>query len=251
MNRTVLLQRLQGVYQRLVLGDTALARKVAEWKRLAKAGNPKAKVVYNSLAVLHWQRRDTLAFARAEVFYNRLRAYDREAHAELRRIIGRKNAGDPQSTAFFSILKAVHHKRKASLWSNGPGSPQTGYHPMPSHHRIGIDIPGALGQMSQYGQQWLGAPAPYLPLTPQALAMLIQLIQQVLAGARPMLDRSVNPSYDAAQASVAPVMADEWKPRIMSTTPKPATMSLALKPVLSSTAQMSSPTSVSRIRSLL
>lgn len=260
MNRSVLLQRLQDVYQRLVLGDPALTRKVAEWKRLAKAGHPRAKVVYNSLAVLHWSRRDNLAFAKAEVFYNRLRAYDREAHAELRQIVARKDAGDPHAKAFFSTLKAVHHKRKASLWSNGPGSPQTGYHPMPSHHRVGIDIPGAMNQFGQYGQQWLGAaqqPQMYLPLTPQAIMMLIQLIRQALMTAQGggMMVRSLNPDMAPSMdtmPSAGPVFSDEFRPRIVTTTPKPATTSLALKPILSSTVSLSSPTSttLSALRAL-
>lgn len=266
MDRSVLLQRLQNVYQRLVLGDPALTRKVAEWKRLAKAGHPRAKVVYNSLAVLHWRRRDTLAFAQAETFYNRLRAYDRQAHAELRQIVSRKNAGDPKAKAFFSTLKAVHHKRKASLWSNGPGAPQTGYHPMPSQHRVGVDIPGVINQFGQYGQQWLGGTYPqpqqpqmFLPLTPQAIAMLIQLMQQVIAAARGAgLVRSMNPDLDASpmplDASpmpVSPTFTDEFKPRIVTTTPKPATSSVALKPILSSTVSLSRPSSITAVRELL
>lgn len=256
MNRTALLQRLQNVYQRLVLGDPALTRKVADWKRLAKAGNPKAKVIYNSLAVLHWRRQDTMAFAHAEVFYNRLRAYDRQAHAELRQLVSRKQAGDPKAKALFATLKAVHHKRKASLWSNGPGAPQTGYHPMPSYHRVGIDIPGTMNQLGQLGQQWLGnaypqQPQMYLPLTPQAVAMLVQLIQQVLAGMGGMVRSSNLDSSAAPLGPMSPSFADEFKPRIVTTTPKPAITSLALKPILSSTVQLSRPTSaLSTLRSL-
>lgn len=261
MNRSVLLQRLQGIYQRLVLGDPTLTRKVAGWKKLAKAGDPRAKVVFNSLAVLHWQRQDTLAFAKAETFYNRLRAYDRQAHAELRQLVGRKNAGDAQAKALFSTLKAVHHKRKASLWSNGPGAPQTGYHAMPSHHRVGIDIPGAMNQLGQYGQQWLGGQYPqrqmYLPLTPQAVAMLVQLIQQVLATIQGGgMVRSMNPDLDASPmplgpAPFSPSFSDEFKPRIVTTTPKPAIQSLALKPILTSTVSLSRPTSTLLARELL
>jgi len=255
VNRAALLQRLQGVYQRLVLGDPALTRKVAEWKRLAKAGDPRAKVVYNSLAVLHWNKRDKYAFARAETFYNRLRAFDKQAHAELRQIVQRKNAGDPQAQAVFSTLKAVHHKRKASLWSNGPGAPQTGYHPMPSYHRVGVDIPGALNQFGQLGQQFLGGlqqpqQSMYLPLTPQAIAMLIQLIQQVMAssgGGYVIRERSMNPdemdSFSApGDASFAPPsFSDEFKPRIVTTTPKPSGSSVVVKPKLSSSVSLSSP----------
>lgn len=258
MNRSVLLQRLQSVYQRLVLGDPALTRKVAEWKRLAKAGHPRAKVVYNSLAVLHWRRRDTMAFAHAEVFYNRLRAYDRRAHAELRQLVERKNAGDAKAKALFSTLKAVHHKRKASLWSNGPGAPQTGYHPMPSHHRVGIDIPGALNQFGQYGQQWLGGgqyPQPqaqmFLPLTPQAVAMLVQLIRQVIAGMGGGFVRSLNPDDldmsprmmdDAGPAPFSPQFEGEFKPRIVTTTPRAKTSSTVIQPKLSTTVSLSAPT---------
>lgn len=253
MNRSVLLQRLQGIYQRLVLGDAALTRKVASWKRLAKAGDPRAKVVYNSLAVIHWTRRDRLAFAKAETFYNRLRAYDKRAHAELRQLVSRKNAGDAMAQAMFSTLKAVHHKRKASLWATGPGAPTTGYHPMPSYHRVGVDIPGALNQLGQYGQQWLGGayPAPpqpqmYLPLTPQAVAMLVQLIQQVLASAGGGMVRSMNPdaldSFASPQDSFAsPSFSDEFKPRIVTTTPRSTTSSTVIKPKLSTTVSLSSP----------
>lgn len=266
MNRSVLLQRLQDIYRRLVLGDPALTRKVADWKRLAKAGNPKAKVVYNSLAVLHWNQRDKYAFARAETFYNRLRAYDKQAHAELRQLVARKNAGDPQAQAVFSTLKAVHHKRKASLWSNGPGAPQTGYHPMPSYHRVGVDIPGAMNQLGQYGQQFLGGlqqpqQQMYLPLTPQAIAMLLQLFQQVLAsaagGGYVIRERSMNPdemdSFAApGEAAFAPNFSDEFKPRIVTTTPKPATSSVVVKPKLSTTVSLSSPQqSLSALRAAL
>lgn len=266
MDRSVLLQRLQGVYQRLVLGDPALTRKVAEWKRLAKAGHPRAKVVYNSLAVLHWNKRDKYAFARAETFYNRLRAHDKQAHAELRQIVARKNAGDPKAQATFSTIKAVHHKRKASLWTNGPGAPTTGYHPMPSYHRVGVDIPGALNQFGQYGQQWLGGlqqppqSQMYLPLTPQAIAMLIQLIQQVLAsggGGYVIRERSMNPdemdSFAApGEAAFAPNFSDEFKPRIVTTTPKSSSTSTVIKPKLSSTISLSSPQqSLSALRAAL
>lgn len=263
MNRTALLQRLQNVYQRLVLGDPALTRKVADWKRLAKAGNPKAKVIYNSLAVLHWRRQDTMAFAHAEVFYNRLRAYDRQAHAELRQLVSRKQAGDPKAKALFATLKAVHHKRKASLWSNGPGAPQTGYHPMPSYHRVGIDIPGTMNQLGQLGQQWLGnaypqQPQMYLPLTPQAVAMLVQLIQQVLAGMRGggglMMDRSVRPMEDAPSGDgLQSLMAESSQAlkNVFSTTPRPATQTVIPKAVVTSTAPLTSSQLTMRTRNIL
>lgn len=262
MNRSVLLQRLQGIYQRLVLGDRALAGKVASWKRLAKAGDPRAKVAYNSLAVLHWNKRDKYAFARAETFYNRLRAYDKQAHAELRQLVSRKNAGDAAAQASFSALKAVHHKRKASLWSNGPGAPQTGYHPMPSYHRVGVDIPGALNQFGQYGQQWLGGlqqpqPQMYLPLTPQAVAMLIQLIQQVLASAGGGgMVRSLNPDNMDSAASPGggfnPQIDGAFKPHIVTTTPKSSVSSTVIKPKLSTTMSLSSPQqSLAAIRAAL
>lgn len=230
MNRAVLLQKLQGIYQRLVLGDRTLAGKVAEWKRLAKAGHPRAKVVYNSLAVLHWRKRDVAAFARAEVFYNRLRAYDRAAHAELRSLVGRERAGDPKAQAIFSALKAVHHKRKASLWSQGPGAPSTGYYPMPSQNRVGIEIPAAPYTRHE-------AMSRFLPLTPQAEAMLVGLIHETIAsvGRAQAVERlqrapGVQRMLGAA-ASVAPF--------VMSTTPRSSATTSTPKPFLSSTVRTS------------
>lgn len=245
-NRAGALRRLQAVYARLVLGDPVLARKVAECKRLAKAGDPQAKVIYNSLAVLHWNRRDRLAFARAEVFYNRLRAYDKQAHAELRRLVSRKNAGDRQAQALFSTLKAVHHKRKASLWTTGPGSPTTGYHPMPIQHRVGIEIPG-LGNVPIPNFNPQPQPQMFLPLTPQALTMLIQLFQQVLAmsGGQQTLFRSVAPMDDVPMASsmpqggLGPLATSVVRPSVVTTTPKPAIMSTVPQARLSTTVQSS------------
>lgn len=227
MDRSVLLRRLQNVYQRLVMGDPALTRKVAEWKRLAKAGHPRAKVVYNSLAVLHWNRKDNLAFAKAEVFYNRLRAHDRQAHVELRQIVTRKNAGDAMARAMFSILKAVHHKRKASLWTKGPGSPRTGYYPMPSQHRAGIEM----------------APmtSPYLPLTPQAIATLVGRIRSILATAK---------LVRAADGGVMRATSSMVKPRLMTTVPVAKVTTTVQPAVLASTVQTSRPVSSSMLRSL-
>lgn len=236
MNRSLLLQRLQAIYARLVLGDRATASRVAQWKRLAKAGNPRAKVAYNSLAVLHWARRDKLAFARAEIFYNRLRAFDRQAHAELRQTVARKNAGDRQAQAWFSTLKAVHHKRKASLWTTGPGAPSTGYHPMPTYHRVGIDIPGAMNQLGQMANAYIPQPPPqmYLPLTPQAVAMLLQVINQILAMARAGgAVRSMNPDLMANDLPVSmPAPSTVPGAAIQSTVKAPVTVTMAKVPKL-------------------
>lgn len=227
MDRSVLLQRLQNVYQRLVMGDPALTRKVAEWRRMAKAGDPRAKVVYNSLAVLHWSRKDNLAFAKAEVFYNRLRAYDRQAHAELRRLVARKDAGDAQARTSFSALKAVHHKRKASLWTKGPGAPRTGYYPLPSKHRVGIEMTPMT--------------TPYLPLTPQAIATLVGRIRDILATAK---------LVRASDGGVVKARTMMVKPHLMTTTPA-ARVSTTVQPaVLASTVQSSRPVSSSMLRSL-
>lgn len=181
-NREELLRRLDNVYQRAVLGEKDVVQQIAAWKKAAKEGNPKAKICYNSLAALHWARKDQWAFAQAEIFYNKLAAQDRDAHQKLSLLVERKKKGDSRAQATFSTLKAVHHKRKASLWTKGPGSPSIGHYPMPYYHRPGIQFGPNTGNELIL---------PTLPLTPQALAMLFELMQTVLSLAPAEKDSSV------------------------------------------------------------
>jgi hypothetical protein len=159
---TTLLSRLEGVYTHVVKRDRPVMARVLAWKQRGKAGDRRAAIAYNTLAVIHWKRRNPTLFRKSEIFYNRLMARDPAAiHTFQGQVLSRAKAGDMNARRVYASLKAVHLRRKASVWTMGPGSPQIGYHPMPSQHRVGIEFSPERSVM-------------FSPIQIQQLGMMIQ-----------------------------------------------------------------------------
>lgn len=173
-----LIKKLSVVLRRAYQGDQECLNYLKRLRSRALAGDYEAKVEHNTAAVLHWQvRAGSADYAKAEAFYGRLLNRDPDARRRLNILIQRLRQKDAEALRLFRILKAIHHKYKASAWT-GPGSPKIGGYSMPNIHRAGIDIPG-LGNVPT---PWDPPPPPnpwaqFLPLTPQALQGLLQLIQ--------------------------------------------------------------------------
>lgn len=186
------LQKLTTVLGRAQRGDREAVNAVRRCRARAAAGDERAKVAFNTLRVLHWMGREGKEkYARLEAFYGRCLHGDPQSRAQLRDIVTRAKGGDEGAIRTFRVLKSVHHKYKASAWS-GPGEPKIGGYGMPNIHRAGIDIPG-LGNIpiapsyptpgiNPYGG---GPPPGLLPLTPQAVAGILQVIQQARVAPSP------------------------------------------------------------------
>lgn len=220
MNR-VLLERCRSLYNRARLGDASARQQIAAAKAMAKRGDYQSRMVYNTIAVLHWQSRQAEEklprWPHLETFYKRLAKNDLSAWAEMKKIQAKSRAGDERSKFLFSTLKAIHHQYKASVWY--PGAPRMSGYGMPNLHHAGIDIPGAS-----------------LVLTPEATSTILGLIEQAKASV-PGLD-PLELEQAASAAAPAPrrrVLAPAKTVPSTSTTPstKPAYVSpLASKPVI-------------------
>lgn len=176
-------QKLTALLGRAQRGDREAVNLVKRARARAATGDRRAQVVFNTLRVLHWMSREGKEkYARLEAFYGRCLHKDPSACAQLKGIVQRAKGGDEAALRTFRVLKSVHHKYKASAWS-GPGEPKIGGYGMPNIHRAGIDIPG-LGNIPvpYYPTPGInpqgGPPSSFLPLTPQAVAGLLQTIQQ-------------------------------------------------------------------------
>jgi hypothetical protein len=182
-------QKLGLLLSRALKGDKNSTLALRRIRAKAQAGNQEAKVYHNTLAVLHWKRREgEKKYALAEAFYGKLMHKDPAARSRLARIVQGMRAGDPECLKVFRVLKSVHHKYKASAWT-GPGQPKIGGYGMPNIHRAGIDIPG-LGNIPIPGAQYYPTPGinPYgnpLPLNPQSIAGLLNLIAQARTAPSP------------------------------------------------------------------
>jgi hypothetical protein len=158
-----LLERCRSLYNRARLGEAKARHEIQVLKARAKAGDRGAAMVFNTMAVLHWQSQEPgphrPRWPRAEAFYKRLAQNDMEAWRIMTRIQAGARARDEQSMRVFAMLKAIHHQYKVSVWY--PGAPRMAGYGLPNRDRAGIEIPG----MSSI-----------LPLTPQVGARLLDMI---------------------------------------------------------------------------
>lgn len=182
-------QKLGLLLSRALKGDQAATLALRRIRAKAQGGNQEAKVYHNTLAVLHWRRREgKKKYDMAEAFYGKLLNRDPAARDRMARIAHGVRAGDEECVRVFRVLKSIHHKYKASAWT-GPGQPKIGGYGMPNIHRAGIDIPG-LGNIPIPGAQYYPTPGinPYgnpLPLNPQSIAGLLNLIAQARSAPSP------------------------------------------------------------------
>lgn len=141
-DQRALVHQLGALHLAAMRGDREAVAKCAGIARQAASGDPRATVFRNTIAVIHWKRRDQTQWNSAEALYQRLSQGDALARQQLADLLNRLRQGDESVRPLFSTLKAIHRKQKASAWS-GPGQPKTGHYPMPQYHRPGIIVGGS------------------------------------------------------------------------------------------------------------
>lgn len=175
--------KLGALHLRAAKGDREALALCANIARRAAAGDTLAQRARNTIAAIHWKRRNGELYVYAESLYACLLRDEPAAQAELASLLQRLRSGDASAKPLFSTLKAIHRKHKASAWS-GPGQPRIGHYPMPSHHRPGIVI---------------GATSAYPVLDSLALSRLLALIAQATASIP--FDFTATPAREAAAAA--------------------------------------------------
>lgn len=175
-------QNITQIYRRAAAGDIYARNFVGHAEQRAAAGDPRARVVIGVMHRLDQERRKIHQGILTRELYERASMRNPLAMQKVLSLRARALSGVPSAVQAFRLLQQEHLKKKATSWS-GPGSPRTGYHPMPNVNRVGVYVPG-LGEMPnlpglQGGQQ---APA-FLPLTPNAVVELLALASRILASA--------------------------------------------------------------------
>lgn len=139
---TALITKLEEVHARATTGDREVIHFVKSLKTRALSGDVRARRIYNTLAVIHWQKVKGGDYARVEAYYQRLKQKEPRAMAKLQLLLQRVRSGDPEARQLFSAIKSVHHKWKSSAFTDGPGAPRIGGYGLPEQHRAGIIIGG-------------------------------------------------------------------------------------------------------------
>jgi hypothetical protein len=186
MTKEQLIAKLSALLKRACSGDREAINRVKAIKTKAAAGHPEARIAHNTMSTLYWQRREGAEhYAKSEQFYGRLLHKDPSARAALQTLLANVRKGDPQALRTFRVLKSIHHKYKASVWS-GPGSPRIGGYGMPNIHRAGIDIPG-LGSFPTPFDPPRPPSTPVQLLTPEGVQYLLTLIARARTAPPPFL----------------------------------------------------------------
>jgi len=140
----VTLQKLQTIYSRAAGGDDAARKYLAQCRAAALAGSAEAREIHNTMAVLHWRKRNLQPWSEIEKLHSGLMRRDTEAKQAFKSILTGCKRGDKRSKQLFAALKAIHNQRKSGLWSNTTAG-------------------------------WTSTGATVEPLTPNALLALIQM----------------------------------------------------------------------------
>ena len=163
-----LLLYCRALYSELQQGSESALARVQGLREAAKAGDRSSALVFNTLAVLHWQPQQAKRWPSYEAFYKALAQGQAPAWAKVRALKQAADSGDEASLRSFRTLKAVHNKYKVSAWY--PGAPSFRGYGMPNTHRAGIEVPGMTA---------------YLPLTPVVTAQILSLITAAMQPALP------------------------------------------------------------------
>ena len=166
-------------------GDASAWQTAKALKSRALAGDERARLAWATASALYWGADPSTGAveSRFEILYKGMANADPQALAIFTRMKSLAQGGDARAANAVATLKAIHNRNKKSVWY--PGAPRTGYYPMPSTHRAGIEIPGPSRVVIGADP---GAPMniPGLPSLPGNLPMpLPQIPQGNLASALP------------------------------------------------------------------
>lgn len=225
------------IYNRAVAGDPVARSFVGRALSRARRGDRRAVVVVGALQALDRSRSWTHNRIKAQDLYDAVLRRDISARKTLGQILSGVRGGRPSAVRAYKLLQDVHLQRKASSWT-GPGSPRTGHHPMPYHHRVGVYIPG-LGEVnvpSIPGMPSAPQPSPmpipgFQALTPQALIELLAFAQRILSAAVPPMRMAPPPTTQLPYRAPAP--------RMVETTMLPKSLIMQADPMVATTMKRS------------